>query len=163
MSRYESAGLDGTGALQLRRISLLERGCIDAEEFSRRGRGSLAWHGRRVRCTAGYGADSGSASAVREVYLNPLISPSLPSFCSPVVQPASREIEYSQSLPRTRDGHSCLQTVYLRANSSALQERSTRPQTCAEASQHLRQAPADQAERYSTQHAAASGTGIGSS
>lgn len=49
MSRYESAGLDGTGALQLRRISLLERGCIDAEEFSRRGRGSLAWHGRRVR------------------------------------------------------------------------------------------------------------------
>lgn len=124
----------------------------------------MAWQA----CTVGYSADSGSARAVREVYLNPLISPSLlslPSFYSPAVQPAaSRELlEYSQSFPRARDGHSCFQAVYLHTNSSTLQERSNRPQTCAEASQHLRQAPADQAERYSTQHAVTSSTSSGSS
>jgi hypothetical protein len=44
-------------------------------------------------------AYSGSVRAVREVYVNPLISPSLPSFYSPVAQPAaSREfLDYFQS------------------------------------------------------------------
>jgi hypothetical protein len=65
--------------LQLRRISLRERGRIDAEAFSRRGRqqveeDGIAWHGR-----AGRKAYSGSARAVREAYMNPSISPSLPS------------------------------------------------------------------------------------
>ena len=69
--------IDGNKALQLRRISLRERGRIDAEAFSRRGRQEverMAWHGM-----AGRKAYSGSARAVREAYMNPLISPSLPS------------------------------------------------------------------------------------
>jgi hypothetical protein len=41
----------------------------------------MAWHD-------GQSVYSGSVRGLREVYLNPSISPSLPSFCSPVVQPA---------------------------------------------------------------------------
>jgi hypothetical protein len=86
----------------------------------------MAWQA----CTAGHSAYSGSARAVREAYMNPLISPSLLFFCSPVVQPAaSREfLDHSQPFPPPRDGHFCLQTtVYLCANCSALQERSSPP------------------------------------
>jgi hypothetical protein len=44
------------------------------------GKPSIVWHS-----TAGHRAYSGSSRAVREAYINPLISSSLPSFYSLVV------------------------------------------------------------------------------
>jgi hypothetical protein len=160
--RDESAGLTVTGpcscggSLCTRGAALTPRHFFTARA-SEGGKPGMAWHS-----TAGHRAYSGSSRAVREAYMNPLISPSLPSFCSPVVQPAaSRELlEYSQLFPRARDGHFCLQTtVYLQANSSALQEHSNRPQTGPGTSQHPQQAPADQVEQCIAQHAAASSSG----
>jgi hypothetical protein len=144
--RYESVGLTVTGPCSCGG-SLCARGSIDAEAFFT----EMASGGGENGITAGRRAYSGYARAVREVYMNPSISSSLPLICSPVVQPAaSRELlEYSQFFPRARDGHFC-QTVHLRANSSALQEHSNPPQTCPEASQYLRQAPAHQTEQCST-------------
>ena len=73
--RHASVGLTVSRPCSCGR-SLRERGRIDAEAFSRRGgEPSMAWQA----CTVGYSADSGSARAVREAYMNPLISPSLPS------------------------------------------------------------------------------------
>ena len=139
--RHASVGLTVSRPCSCGR-SLRERGRIDAEAFSRRGgEPSMAWQA----CRVGYSADSGSARAVREVYLNPLISPSLPSFRSPVVQPAaSRELlDSCQPFPRARDGHFCLHTtVYLQANSSALSKHSNPSQTCPGTNQHPQQAPA---------------------
>jgi len=87
--------------------------------------------------------------------------PPLLPFCSPVVQPAASGefLDYSQSFPRAWNGHFCLQTVYLRANRSVLQEHSNPPQTCPGTSQHPQQAPAHQVERCITQHAATSSSG----
>jgi hypothetical protein len=74
----------------------------------RRGGGGRGW------------AYPGSTRAVQEAYMNPLISPSLPSFCSLVAQPAaSREFPaYFQSFPRARDGHLCAYLLYLCANTN---------------------------------------------
>ena len=158
--RYESVGLtvsgpcSCSGSLCTRGAALTPRHFFTKRASEGRKPG-IAWHG-----TAGQSAYSGSARAVRETYMNPLNSPSPPSFCSPVVQPAASGelLEYPQSFPPARDGHFC-QTVYLRANCSALQEHSNPPQTCPGTSQHPQPAPADQVEQCITQHAAASSSG----
>ncbi len=126
--------IDSIRALQLRRNSLRERGSTDAEAFFH---GDGVRRGRE-RHNASCRAYFCCARVVREVCMNPSISPSLPSFCNLLIQPAaSRELlEYSQSFPRARDGHFC-QAVQLRTNSSALQEHSNPPQTCPESSQYL--------------------------
>jgi len=77
--RYESAGLTVTGPCSCGR-SLCTRGAaltprhFFTERASEGGKPGIAWHG-----TAGQSAYSGSARAVREAYMNPSISPSLPS------------------------------------------------------------------------------------
>ena len=115
---------------------------------------SMAWHGWPELIPVL------RARGLHEPFDFPVSAIFLQSSCT-----ASRELlEHSQSFPRDRDGHFCLHTtVYLQANSSALQERSNPPQTCPEASQDLRQAPADQVEQYATQHTAASSTSNDSS
>ena len=77
--RYESAGLTVTGPCSCGR-SLCTRGAaltprhFFTERASEGAKPGIAWHG-----TAGQSAYSGSARAVREAYMNPSISPSLPS------------------------------------------------------------------------------------
>ena len=76
--------IDGDRALQLWWISLCERGHWRRGFFhgdgTRRG---------RERHNAGRRVYSGSTRAVREVYMNPSISPSLSLLCSSVVRPAA--------------------------------------------------------------------------
>jgi hypothetical protein len=79
ISRYESAGLTATGPCGCGRPLCTRGGRINAEALFhgdgvRRGE---AWHSGHS--TAGHRAYSGSARAVREAYMNPLISPSRPS------------------------------------------------------------------------------------
>jgi hypothetical protein len=73
--RYESAGLTVSGPCSCGG-SLCSRGAaLTPRHFHGEGVGKgEAWHGM------GHRAYSGSARAVREAYMNPLISPSLPSF-----------------------------------------------------------------------------------
>jgi hypothetical protein len=72
-------------------LSVRERGSISAKAFLtsedvRRG-GRMT----RQKCAVGRRAYSGSARAVREAYMNLLISSSLPSFYSPVCAASSRQ------------------------------------------------------------------------
>jgi hypothetical protein len=53
----------------------------------------MAWHG-----TAGRKAYSGSARAVREAYMNPLISPSLPSLLQSSCAASSQRKNFSNNL-----------------------------------------------------------------
>jgi hypothetical protein len=104
--------IDGNKALQLRRISLRERGRIDAEAVSQRGRQEVEENRIARYGTAGHNAYSGSARAVREAYMNPLISRLLfflaVQLCSQQPAASGELLEYSQSFPRARDVHSCL-------------------------------------------------------
>jgi len=92
--RHESVGSTVSGpcscggSLCVRGAALTARHLFTERALER---GSLAWRAS----TTGRRAYSGSARAVREAYMNPLISPSLQSFYSPVLQRAENSLNTS--------------------------------------------------------------------